>query len=318
MITGHDYSAFLEGEYLSTFVAGGGGAVKFAVATDDDHAAAFSAELAQHAVADGYVVARVDAALTRVHMMEQVFFAVAAQIDWDALAKTTVRAAWAAAAHPVPDGSDDITVGGVAARYGVDAAELSRDVNRYLQQRIYRDYEMVQEFRIAMLRLCQAHLATGQVTDAEHGAVLDWLRGDLRQMSLLHSAMIFRRVGRNNARQLLFSLAHWLSVNGKPGLLLELDIRRLGFAKRPRAEERAGLYYTKSALLDAYELLRQLVDNTDELTHCCVVVITAPEFVTDPNRGVDAYQALKLRIFDEVRDVRRDNPYSSLVRLGAA
>ena len=49
-----------------------------------------------------------------------------------------------------------------------------------------------------------------------------------------------------------------------------------------------------------------------------MVVITAPEFVTDPNRGVDAYQALKLRIFDEVRDVKRDNPYSSLVRLGAA
>ena len=34
-------------------------------------------------------------------------------------------------------------------------------------------------------------------------------------------------------------------------------------------------------------------------------------------RGVDAYQALKLRIYDEVRDRNRDNPYSSLVRLGA-
>ena len=191
-------------------------------------------------------------------------------------------------------------------------------MNRVLQQQIYRDYSMVQEFRIAMLRLCQAQLATGQVSDAEHAAVLDWLRGDLRQMSLLKSAAIFRRIGRDNARHMLFSLAHWVSVNGMSGLLVELDIRRLGFARRPAADERVGLYYTKSALLDAYELLRQLVDNTDELSHCCIVIITASEFVTDPNRGVDAYQALKLRILDEVRDRRRDNPNSSLVRVGGA
>jgi len=49
-----------------------------------------------------------------------------------------------------------------------------------------------------------------------------------------------------------------------------------------------------------------------------VVVVAAPEFITDPNRGLDAYQALKLRIFDEVHDRHRDNPYSSLIRLGAA
>ncbi len=318
MISGHEYSSFLAQEYLSTFVAEGGGAVKFAVANDNDHANAFSSELRSYAEARGYCVVRVDAAQTRVHMMDQVFFTVARQIDFDALAHTTVRAAWAAAAYPVPADSDDVTVSGVAIRFGVDPAELSRDINRQLQQRIYRDYDMVQEFRTAMLRLCQAQLATGQVTEAERAAVLAWLRGDLRQMSLLHSAMIFRKIARNNARQLLFSLAHWLSINATSGLVLELDIRRLGFARRPRPEEREGLYYTKTALLDAYELLRQLVDNTDELTHCCVVVITSPEFVSDLNRGVNVYQALKLRIFDEVRDRTRDNPYSSLVRLGAA
>ncbi len=317
MIDGTDYATFLHDEYLSSFVADGGAAVKFAVAFDDDHSDAFRAGLDRHASADGYVVVRVDAAQTRVHMIDQVFFAIAEQIDWNALARVAIRRAWAAVAYSVPDDVDDLTVESVAARHGVDAAELTRDVNRHLQQRIYRDYAMVQEFRIAMLRLCQAEMATGQVTEAERTAVLEWLRGELRQMSVLRSATIFRKVGRHNARELLFSLAHWLSVNDKAGLVLELDVRRLGFSRRPHPEERVGLYYTKSALLDAYELLRQLVDNTDELGHCCVVVLPAPEFLTDLNRGLDAYQALKLRILDEVRDVRRDNPYSSLVRLGA-
>ncbi|MGH9189626.1 MAG: BREX system ATP-binding domain-containing protein, partial [Acidimicrobiales bacterium] len=236
--------------------------------------------------------------------------------DWDGLATNAVRRALAATAHAVPEGSDDVSVGAVAAVYGVDAGELSRDVNRQLQQDVQRDYAMIGEFRTAMLRLCQAQLRTGQVTDAEHAAVLDWLTGDLRQISVLRSAMIFRRIGRHNGRQMLFSLSHWLSTNGIAGLVLELDIRRLGFARRPRPEERSGVYYTRAALLDAYELLRQLVDNTDELSNCCVVVMAGPELIADANRGLDAYQALKLRILDDVRDRNRDNPYSSLVRLG--
>jgi P-loop Domain of unknown function (DUF2791) len=318
VIAGLEYAAFLDREYLATFVAEGGGAVKFVVAADEREAANFRAELAQRAASDGYVLVPVDAVHTRVHMMDEIFFSVARQIDWDGLARTAVRAAWADAAHPCPEGANDVSVAAMAARFGVDATELTRDVNRHLQQRIYRDYCMVQEFRVAMLRLCQAQLGTGQVTEAEHQAVLSWLRGELRQMSVLQSALIYRKIARNNARHLLFSLAHWLSINNATGLLLEVDIRRLGFARRPLPGEREGLYYTKAALLDAYELLRQLVDNTDELMNCCVVVIAAPEFVTDQNRGLDAYQALKLRIFDEVRDRVRDNPYSSLVRLGAA
>jgi P-loop Domain of unknown function (DUF2791) len=271
----------------------------------------------ERAAASGYVAVRVDAVDVRVHMMDQVFFDVARQVDWDALAAHRVRAAYAAVHFPAPDEETDISVEAVAARHQVDAGELNRDVNRQLQREVFHDYAMVREFRVAMLRLCQAQLHTGQVTEAEHRAVLEWLRGELRQISLLRTAMIFRRIGRHNARQLLFSLAYWLSANDRAGLLLEIDLRRLGFARRPQLDERHGLYYTKAALLDGYEMLRQLVDNTDELSHCCVLVIAAPEFTTDANRGVDAYQALKLRIHDEVRDRNRDNPFSSLVRVGA-
>ncbi len=317
MIGFEAYADFLDGEYLDTYVAGGGAAVKFVVAADADDASRFAELLRLRASDRGYATACVDAVDTRIHMMDQVFFAVAGQIDWEALAAHRVRATYAAIAHPVAEGSADLSVDAVAALYDVAAAELGRDVNRQLQQDVFHDYAMVQEFRIAMLRLCQAQLRTGQVTEAEHAAVLDWLRGELRQISVLRSAMIFRRVGRHNARQLLFSTAHWLAANGHTGLLLELDVRRFGFARRPAAEERHGNYYTRAALLDGYELLRQLVDNTDELAHCCVVVVAGPELTADANRGIDAYQALKLRIADDVRDRSRDNPYSSLIRVGA-
>lgn len=316
MIGVDDYLAFLSAEYLRDYVALGGAAVKFVVPSDDAAAPAFMAGFATAAGEARYAVASVDAAENRVHLLEQVFFDVARQTDWEGLAvAATVRAA-TAAGYPPPAGESP-SIERLAAHHQVDQRELRRDLDRALQAQVQRDYAMVSEFRTAMLRLCQAQLHSGQVSDAEHAAVLDWLRGDLRQISALRSALIFRRIGRHNARQLLFSLAHWLAVNGRAGLALVLDIRRLAFARRPSPEERRGHYYTKAALLDAYEVLRQLVDNTDEMSHLVVVVVAAPAFLTDTARGLDAYQALKLRVFDEVRDAVRDNPLSSLVRLGA-
>lgn len=316
MIPEADYVGFLEREYLRGYVEQGGAAVKFTVSPDDPTADAFVQDLSQTAREAGYVVATVDAAASRVHLLEQVFFEVARQIDWEALAAIATRAAVAAAGYPAPpDG--ELALDRLAAHHRVEARELRREIDRELQARVHRDYAMAPEFRTAMLRLCQAQLRAGQVAEAEHAAILEWLHGDLRLMSALKSALIFRRIGRHNARTLLFSLAHWLSVNGHSGLVLVLDLRRLGFARRPSPEERHGHYYTKAALLDAYEVLRQLVDNTDEMAHCLVAVLASPAFLTDAGRGVDAYQALKLRIFDEVRDRHRDNPFSSLVRLGS-
>jgi len=310
-----DYVGFLDAEYLHDYVEGGGAAVKFVAAPDDASAGAFIEGLRAVAERAAYVVATVDAAETRVHLLEQVFFEVARQVDWDGVAVTATRAAVAAAGYPAPPGGG-VSLDELAVHHRVDARELKRDVDRQLQRRVQRDYEMVQEFRTAMLRLCQAQLGSGQVVDAEHAAVLDWLRGDLRQISALRSALIFRRVGRHNARAMLFSLAHWLAVNDRAGLALVLDIRRLGFARRPSPGDRHGHYYTRAALLDAYEVLRQLVDNTDEMASAFVAVVASPAFLSDSARGLDSYQALKLRIFDEVRDLNRDNPFSSLVRLG--
>jgi len=160
---------------------------------------------------------------------------------------------------------------------------------------------MIQEFRIAMLRLCQAAFRTGQVSDAEHGAIIEWLRGDLRQMSALKSAL-YPADRRHNARQMLFSLPHWLATNGFADCWSSLTSADLALPAGPRWTKSRPVY-TRLGLLDAYEVLRQLIDSTDELARCCVVVIAAPELLTDEARGLDAYQALKLRIFDEIATV---------------
>ena len=72
-------------------------------------------------------------------------------------------------------------------------------------------------------------------------------------------------VARHNAWPLLYSLTRWLRTAGRSGLVLDLDLGRLVVARRPPVGLRDGHYYSKAAILDAYEVLRQLIDATDEL-----------------------------------------------------
>jgi hypothetical protein len=116
---------------------------------------------------------------------------------------------------------------------------------------------------------------------------------------------------------MLFSLAHWLTLTGSHGLLLILDVARYAEAVRP-SERGSGNYYSTAATMDLYEMLRELIDATDEARACCVCVLVGPDFLQDDRRGVRSYQALYFRIWDEVYDRNRENPFSSLTRISAA
>jgi hypothetical protein len=108
------------------------------------------------------------------------------------------------------------------------------------------------------------------------------------------------------------SLLNWLRFLGYTGLLALLDISRVTTHPNPRD---GNLYYSRSALLDAYEVLRQFIDSTGKMQGCLILVSPEMAFVDQETfgRGFGAYEALKFRIMDEVRDRELVNPMSSLV-----
>jgi len=313
-LTVEAYLEFLRKEYLGDFIRAGGAAVRFVVLGDDDVARRWHAGLAAVAAADSYTYVLVDAESTRVHLMHELFFAISRQIDWQRLSAAAVRTAYDGVGLPAPAGAD-VSVGTVARHHEVDARELNRSVRRRLEQTVLADSTLAPEFRLAMLRLCHGELGSGEVDAGERAAVLAWLRGEPVPLARLKPALLYTRIGRHNARPLLLSLAGWLVRNAGSGLVLDLDLDRLAVAHRPPLAAREGVYYSKAATVDAYEVLRQLVDATDTLHSALVAVGLPPALVTDEGRGLPSYTALHLRIVDEVRDRRRANPFAALVRL---
>jgi hypothetical protein len=307
------YAAFLGAEYLAQYIPSGGGSVKVAVAGDAGVADRLDGSLTAEADRHDCVVARVSAETTKAHMVDQVFFEVSRQIGWEQIAAAVVRSAYDEILVPAP--SESLAVADVASGHDLDPRELYRSVRRQLEHTLLDDPTLPRELRRALLRLAQVHLGSVDVRPDEAKVVLDWLHGERVGIRDLRSALIYARIGRHNARALLESVGRLLVRTGRGGLVLQLDLTRLAESRRPPLPERTGIYYTKAAVLDTYELLRQLVDGTDDLAGTLVVAVVPPELVSDEARGLPAYAALHLRVADEVRDRRRPNPFASLVRL---
>lgn len=311
-----DWVSVLRKEYLQDFVKNGGAAVKFVIPLDCVEHDDLVEQLRLAAEEDGYLFVSLDASTTKTQMVDRIFNAIAREVAWDDLAYNFLRTLLSGKKYRLPEDRQHFSLEQIATLNGHDIAEMRVITNHLLRERLFRDYAMTQEFRTAMMWLCRQQVDPEGVPQGIPEGIKDWLCGELKPISTLKQALIFQKIARHNGRHMLASLAHWLHLNGNTGLVLNLDVSRYLEPRRPK-EPDGSLYYSKAMVLDGYEVLRQFIDDTDDLRYCLMVVI-APSAFLDPedrSRGLFAYEALMLRIWDEVHDRQRPNPLSSLVRI---
>jgi hypothetical protein len=302
-------------QYLDRFIASGGAAVKFAIGSDGTESDVVVARVATEAAHRHYVVVRLSSAVTRIHLIDRLFNAIAAEVPWSSLSTWVLADMARRNGLEVPkDLGDDGLASQIASCGGIDEGYVRMTLERAVANDVFVDRQLTRDFRIAMTWLCRARLNGGDEGTTITADITAWLTGEIGSVSVVRPYSLFTKVNRFNARHLLESLFTWVRRAGRPGTVVTLDLRALG---RPRRVE-GSQYYTKAALLDAYEVLRQFIDDTDDLAGALIVVIADAEFLdTLPgSRGIGAYLALMNRVYDEVRDRQRVNPMASLVRLG--
>lgn len=312
-----DWLRFTKSEYLGEFISAGGSSIKFAVPMDEAAHAMVADGLMDAADESRFLIAEVGAHETRVHMIDQLFFRLSEQIPWDLLAERILSNLARELGYAVPDVLGNQLFDDLASANGLDGNMVLMELKKKIGENVFLNRKLAKDFRVAMSQICIARLGGGDEGATTIQVITDWLTGRNKSVAAVKPYQIFNRINRNNARHLLESLLRWLSICGHPGLLITLDARRLTLPKNPRD---GSVFYTKAAVLDAYEVLRQFIDATDRLRGCFMVVIPSVEFLDeDPaGRGLGVYEALKFRIFDEIRDRHLVNPMASLVRLSSA
>ena len=311
-VTEETWLDLIDREYLLQFISGGGSAVKF-VEGDAERLDEIQARLAALAERHELASCRINTSQTKMHMIQDIFFAVSRSLDWPAMAQDFVEALVIKHGYGWPRPGGGVTFQEIAAHNEIDVRLFRRDLNRWLTDEIMRDRSMSQDFRIAMATLCRTRLEPDETDKGVTTPVLEWLRGELRAVGALRQTYITAKITRHNGRAMLRSLCRWLRLCGRKGICVTLDIRQVLRAGTALGE---GLRYTLAAVIDAFEVLRQLIDDTETFQGLMGVVL-ADEALTDfdDKRSLNAYAALKMRVWDDVRATRRDNPLAALVRL---
>ena len=313
-----DWLNVIRREYLESFVRDGGSAIKIAVPRDPQARNTVADGLVQSGQDLGFLVAQVNAADTGVHMMDRLFFDIARQIPWRTLSQRVVVRIASDKIPAAPQDGDGSLLDRLAEANRLGTDFLLSELLPAIEDGVAKNRLLSRDFRVAVTQLCLSELRGGADGERRIQAIIEWLDGSNNRVSAVRPYHIFSRVTRANARYFFESTLHWLRFAGYSGLLLVLDTARLTVARNPRDGKQ---YYTKAALLDAYEVQRQFIDATDRLHGCLIVVLPDAEFLADDqsprSRGIGAYEALKFRVIDEVRDRRLANPMASLVRLSS-
>jgi hypothetical protein len=302
-------------EYLDSFISEGGSVVKVLVGNADVRQSLITG-IEREAVESGYLVAKVDAACTRVHMVQEVFFAVARQIDWDTVTDQWVRLLFQEKGITVPDDVDLHNISAIAEASGSDTSQMHTEMKVEIRSRITHYCEIARDFRIAARLLAFAAISRDEETVRCAETVKAWLTNQPAGLATLKALQLSQRIGRHNARLMLHSLALFVRSAGYSGLCVIIDLAAL-HAKAPAPE---SIKYTRLALLDAYEMLRLFIDETDESAFLAVTAVADDGFIDGEKRSYEQYNALKMRLFLDVTatisvGVTQENPLTAMVRL---
>ncbi len=302
----------MQREYFDAFLPAGGAAVKFVIAGED------TAETLLHAIAgvagrSGMIAARISASDTRLHMLQELFFALARMLPWDDLARRYVEELFAQNDYPWPEAGQKLTMAELAQEFGVAPNLLTRGRDQWLSRDLWDDPHLARDFRSAMLHLCLARLEPDG--DGSVSPILQWLCGEKVPLGQLRQFDIVSRITRTNARSMLISVCHWLRKCGVGGLVLALDLRP---AMPAKAAPDQTVRYSTAAVMDLYEVLRELIDDIENLPGLFVLALADQALVAgDRRRTLDTYKALEMRIWPDVRPGDRQNPLAPLVTVGA-
>ncbi len=306
----------VEREYLDGFIRDGGSSIKFAVPVENDLAPLIKARLTDAASGLNYVVVSVDSGETRVHMPQEIFFRIAHQIDWRLLARRVLLHLCREEGYltdVIDPAVDTLIIEGISAANAVEESQVVLEMRNPLFRAVAQNTNMARDFRMAMTHLCRAALG-GAGQNRESTPLIEWITGANRRISNVRRYSIRNGILRTNARMLLESLLYWVRLSGYAGTVLLVDNSRVTLRRNPRDGLR---FYSRPAVMDHYELLRELIDGTDRLEGLLMVVLSNEDLLDDAPRGkgVSIYQALQTRIADEVQARNQANPLATLVRL---
>ena len=294
----HFLTDFWQTKYLWEYIRDGGSKIKFVSGRKGSGKTYLMNMMTAIAQAERYKTAQFSAKDIWMHDFKEVYMEVFRQCDildcLEAVGKYLIQE-MGYDAQEIPEGKKFIDY---LSQIGMGDALTKREIRTQLKQ-IFLDNPMLDNnFALACSMLTGSILGYPVLEEQNKELLLAWLEGDRTvKLSQLRTLGFYpSRITRYNARHMLRSLAEVIHMGGHSGLFIAIDNLEI-LVSRSSLEP---IHYTKMKREDTYESIRQLIDDVDSMKNIMFVYGFDRELIDDENAGLKSYQALWMRIQNEI------------------
>jgi hypothetical protein len=304
---------FWKEKYLASYLAGGGSKIKFLTGRPGSGKTHFLEILAREAENMGYISISLSALELWIHDFKEIYTAILHEVkllDRLRLCSREVIRQLGYNPEAVPE---DISFADYLSGQGKLDPLTRREIREQLEKLFLSNPLIDNNFALACAMLTGGILGHPNLEEASRKLLLLWLEGsrEAKLSSLRRLGLSPNKITKYNARHMLRSLVEVCCLAGYKGLVISIDNLEVMVGA---AGSQTDLRYTRMKREDAYESIRELIDEIDTLRHTMFVFAFDRSLMDDDIRGLKSYQALWMRIQNEIEGARF-NRFADIVDL---
>ncbi|MCD7956065.1 MAG: ATP-binding protein [Lachnospiraceae bacterium] len=308
----HFLTDFWQKQYLQEYIRDGGSKIKFVTGRPGSGKTHFLRLTSELAKMEGYKTVWFSAKDVWMHDFRDIYVEILDQCDimdcLKAASKCVIREMGYDPAE-LPEGVRFIDY---LSQNGAGDPVTRREIRSQLRKLFLDNPQLDNNFALACSMLTGSILGYPILEEQNKELLLSWLKADRDvKLSQLRTLGFFpAKITRYNARNMLRSLAEVIHMGGFSGLFIAIDDVEI-LISRTSLET---VHYTKMKRDDTYESIRQLIDDIDSMHHIFFVYAFDRSLIDNENAGLKSYQALWMRIQNEIVG-ERFNRFSDMVDL---
>jgi len=293
---------FWQQKYLDMFIAEGGSKIKMITGHPGSGKTHFAEWMLMKGEESGYLTVHISARNVWLHDFREIYLNVIRQIDLEKIlegcAMHVVRE-MGYEPEQIPQGKQ---FADLLAERGENDAMTKKAQRDMLREMFTRNPLLDNTFAQAFSLLTGGILGYPVLENSYRQTLMSWLNGDktLKAVQLRAAGLTPVQVTKYNARHLMRSLCEVIHESGFRGLIVVIDDLET-LLNRGNGE---AMRYSKTKRDDAYESIRQMIDDIDSMRHVMFLLCFDRELMDNENAGLKSYQALWLRIQNEVVSTR--------------
>ena len=306
------FVTFVKEKYLQDYIALGGSKIKFVTGRPGSGKTHFLSYLSANAEQLGFVTVSFSARDVWLHDFKEVYLEIFKRCDLMSCLKSCADEVIKNLGYDPKDMEEGVTFADYLSSIGEFDPITKKEIRNQLRSFFLKNPLIDNNFAAACSLLTGGILGHPTLESSAKELLMGWLScnsqarlAEVRRLGLSPS-----KVTKYNARHMLRSLLAVYKQAGKPGIVVTVDDMEILAGKNVMDTIR----YTKMKREDAYECIRELIDEIDTLQHVMFIFAFDRKLIDDEISRLKSYQALWMRVQNEiVSDMF--NPFTDIIDL---